>query len=108
LSTSGSSKDKAVETFKLPPPIPTHPSKEILEKSKFFGKGKKKMIMNKALQNKLYTQTVSPSVSEISKANVLLKRKPRHLHMSSSYKMEPSRKVRFKEGGLNLLFDLEK
>ena len=43
------------EIVKLPSSISTYPSKEILEKSKFFGKEKKKAIVNKALQNKLYT-----------------------------------------------------
>ena len=51
LSTSGLSKDKVVEIVKLLSPIPIYPSKEILEKSKFFGKGKKKATVNKALQN---------------------------------------------------------
>ena len=42
LSTSSLSKDKVAEIVKLPSPIPACLSKEILEKSKFFGKEKKK------------------------------------------------------------------
>ena len=67
LSTSSSSKDKVAEIIKLSPPIPTCPSKEILEKSNFFGKEKKKVIVNKALQNKSYAQVASPHISEILK-----------------------------------------
>ena len=43
------------EIVKLPSSISTYPSKKILEKFKFFGKEKKKAIVNKALQNKSYT-----------------------------------------------------
>ena len=66
-STSGLFKNKAVEMVKLPPPIPACPFKKILEKSKFFSKGKKKATVNKALQNKSYAQVAGPSVSEILK-----------------------------------------
>jgi len=54
--TSGSFKNKVVEIVKLSLSIPTYPSKKILEKSKFFGKGKKKVTVNKAPQNKSYCQ----------------------------------------------------
>jgi len=67
LSTSGLSKDKVAEIVKLPPPISAHPFKEVLEKSKFFSKEKKKVTVNKVLQNKSYTQVVGPSISEILK-----------------------------------------
>jgi len=39
--TSGKPKNKTAEIIKLSPSIPTHLSKEVLEKSKFFSKGKK-------------------------------------------------------------------
>ena len=67
LSNFRSSKDKAVEIIKLPPPIPAHPSKEVLKKSKFFSKEKEPMTMNKAPQKKSYAQVIGPSVSEILK-----------------------------------------
>ena len=38
--TSGESKDKAAKIVRLPPPIPAHLFKEVLEKSKFFRKKK--------------------------------------------------------------------
>ena len=40
-SNSNTSKDKAVKIIRLPPSIPAHLSKEVLEKSKFFSKEKK-------------------------------------------------------------------
>jgi len=67
LSNSRSSKDKAVEIIKLPPPILAHLSKEVLKKSKFFRKEKKPMTMNKASQKKSYAQVIGPSISEILK-----------------------------------------
>jgi len=50
LLNSGSSTDKKAEVIRLSPPILACPFKEVLEKSKFFGKGKgkKPMSMNKA------------------------------------------------------------
>ena len=48
LSNSSSFKNKAVKIVKLPPSIPAYLSKKILEKSKFFGKGKKLVTMDKA------------------------------------------------------------
>jgi len=53
---SGSSTDKKAEVIRLPPSIPTHPPKEVLEKLKFFGKEKRKkpMFMNKVSQKQLY------------------------------------------------------
>ena len=67
MSTSGLSKNKVAEIVKLSPPISAHPSKEVLEKSKFFSKGNKKVTVNKVLQNKSYTQVVGPSILEILK-----------------------------------------
>ena len=55
------------EIIKFSSPIPTCLSKEILKKSNFFGKEKKKVIVNKALQNKSYAQMASPNVLEILK-----------------------------------------
>ena len=66
-SNTGSSKNKIVEIVKLPPSIPVHPSKEVLEKSRFFGKGKKPMSMYKVSQRKLYAQVAGPSVLDILK-----------------------------------------
>jgi len=66
-STSGLSKDKVAETIKLPPPIPAHSSKEVFERSKFFGKGKKPMTINKLPQKLSYTQAAGPSVTGILK-----------------------------------------
>jgi len=54
-----------VEIVKLPTPIPACQSKEVLEKSKFFSKEKKKVIVNKTPQNKLYAQAAGLSVLEI-------------------------------------------
>ena len=69
LLNSGSFTDKKAEVIRLPPSIPAHPSKKVLEKLKFFGKGKKKkpMSMNKAPQKQLYAQVIGPSVSDILK-----------------------------------------
>ena len=68
LSTSNSSKDKTVKIFKYSPSISACLFKKVLEKSKFFGKGKKKVTMNKVPQNKSYVQVAGPSVSEILKS----------------------------------------
>jgi len=67
LSNSGSSKDKAAEIIKLSPLISACPSKEILKKSKFFGKEKELMTTNKASQKWSYVQVAGLSVSEILK-----------------------------------------
>ena len=40
-SNGSKSKDKSAEIAKLPPSIPARPPKEVLEKFKFFKKGKK-------------------------------------------------------------------
>ena len=42
------------------------------------------------------------------KANVLSKIKLRYFQVSFSYKIGPSKRVRFKERGLKFLIDLEK
>jgi len=45
----GFSKDKQAEIVRIPPPIPAYPSKEILEKLRFFDKkGKKPISTNQA------------------------------------------------------------
>jgi len=44
----GSSKDKQAKIVRISSPIPAHPPKEILEKSRFFDKkGKKPISTNK-------------------------------------------------------------
>jgi len=67
LLTSGLSENKVVKIVKLSSLIPTCPFKEILKNSKFFGKEKKKVTVNKALQNKLYAQVAGLSILEILK-----------------------------------------
>jgi len=47
LLNTGLAKDKIAEIVKLPPSIPACPSKKVLEKSRFFSKGKKPMSMYK-------------------------------------------------------------
>jgi len=53
--TSGKNKDKAAKIVKLPPPIPTCLSKEVLEKSKFFGKDKSSISKVNTNTRKSYT-----------------------------------------------------
>jgi len=69
LSNSSSSTNKKAEVFRLSPPIPICPSKEVLEKSKFFGKEKRKksMYMNKIPQKQSYTQVAGLSILDILK-----------------------------------------
>ena len=52
--SSKKSKDKVAEIIKLSSPISVHSPKEILEKSKFFGKGKKFMKTVNTNVRKLY------------------------------------------------------
>jgi len=40
---------KVSHNIKLPPSIPVHPSKKVLEKSRFFDKGKKPMFIYKVV-----------------------------------------------------------
>ena len=67
LSNFSSSKNKTDKIVKLPPPIIACLPKEVLEKSKFSGKGKKPVTMNKTSQNRSYTQVAGSSVLEILK-----------------------------------------
>ena len=69
LSNSSSSTNKKVEVVKLSPSIPICPSKEVLEKSRLFGKGKRKksMSMNKVPQKQSYTQVAGLSILDILK-----------------------------------------
>jgi len=66
-SFSGKYKGKAVKIVKLSPPIPVHPPKEVLEKSKFFGKGKKSTTATSSNSRKSYVQATSSNVSDILK-----------------------------------------
>jgi len=60
-------KGKAAEIVKLPPFIPVHLPKEVLEESKFIEKGKKpKMVINTNAK-KSYTQAISSNVLDILK-----------------------------------------
>ena len=52
--SSKKSKDKVAEIIKLSSPISVHSPKEILEKSKFFGKGKNFMKTVNTNVRKLY------------------------------------------------------
>jgi len=69
LSNSSSFTDKKAKVVRLPPFIPAYPPKEVLEKSKFFGKEKRKKLisMNKAPQKQSYAQVAGPSVLDILK-----------------------------------------
>jgi len=67
LSNTGSSKNKTAKIVKLSSLISAHLSKEVLEKSRFFGKGKKPMSIYKASQRKSYVQVADPNVLDILK-----------------------------------------
>ena len=60
-------KDKAVEIVRLFLSITAQPSKKVLEKSKFFGKGKKPMATVKTNTRQSYTQVANPKVTNILK-----------------------------------------
>ena len=62
--SSSKSKGKVVESVKLLSPIPVYSPKEILEKSKFFGKNKKSMKTVNTNVRKLYAQVTSSNVSD--------------------------------------------
>jgi len=66
-SNSSISKDKAAEIVRISSSIPVHPSKEVLEKSKFFSKGKKPMAIVKTNQKQSYAQVTGSNVSNILK-----------------------------------------
>jgi len=53
LSNTGSSKDKTAEIVKLSSLISAHSSKEVLEKSRFFGKGKKTNVYIQSISKKV-------------------------------------------------------
>jgi len=63
--TSSKNKGKAAEIVKLPPPIPACLPKEVLEKSKFFGKDKSSTSKANANTRKSYVQATNPKVSDI-------------------------------------------
>ena len=65
--SSNKSKGRVVEIVKLPPPIPMCLSKEILEKSKFFRKGKELVTTTNSNPGKLYTQMNRSNISNILK-----------------------------------------
>jgi len=64
--TSGNSKGKAVEIIKLLL-YPVYLSKEVLEKSKFFGKDIKSITVTNTNSKKLYTQVTGSKVFDILK-----------------------------------------
>jgi len=66
-SHSDRSEGKVVEIVKLLPSISACPSKEVLEKSKFFGKGKKSKTVINTNVRKSYAQVTSSNVSDILK-----------------------------------------
>jgi len=77
------SKGKAVEIVKLPSPISACLSKEVLEKSKFFGKDKKSKTVINTNARKSYAQTTSSNVSDIHRIiNNIDKTKP-HIKMTT-------------------------
>jgi len=65
--SSNKSKGRVVEIVKLSPPIPVCPPKEILEKSKFFRKGKKLVTTTNSNPRKSYTQINRSNVSNTLK-----------------------------------------
>jgi len=66
-SNSSISKNKAAKIVRISSSIPVHPSKEVLEKSKFFSKGKKPMATVKTNQKQSYAQITGSNVSNILK-----------------------------------------
>ena len=60
-------KDKAAEIIKLPPPILVRLSKEVLEKSKFFKKGKNQVKTVKLNNKQSYAQAVNSKITDILK-----------------------------------------
>ena len=60
-------KEKIVEIVKLPSLIPACLPKKVLEKSKFFRKGKKSKMAINTNARKLYTQGTSSNISDILK-----------------------------------------
>ena len=74
--TMGESKGKAAEIVRLPPPILAHPSKKVLEKSKFFGKRKNTITKTKMNTRQLYAQVANLKVTNI------LKLKENYLNLS--------------------------
>ena len=74
--TLGESKDKAAEIIRLPPPILAHPSKKVLEKSKFFGKRKNTITKTKINTRQSYAQVANLKVTNI------LKLKENYLNLS--------------------------
>ena len=71
-SHSDRSEEKVVEIVKLPPSISAYPPKEALEKSKFFGKGKKSKIVINTNVRKSYAQMTSSNVSDILKLKKII------------------------------------
>ena len=66
-SNSSKSKEKSAEIAKISPLIPARPSKEVLEKSKFFKKGKKSATTVKLNNKHSYAQVVNSKVNDILK-----------------------------------------
>ena len=67
LSNSNKPKNKVVEIARLFLPISAQLLKKVLEKSNFFGKGKKPIAMIKINTRQLYAQVVNPKVTNILK-----------------------------------------
>ena len=65
--SSGKSKGKVAEIVKLLSLISVCLPKEILEKSKFFGKGNKSMKTDHTNSRKLYVQATSSNITDILK-----------------------------------------
>ena len=82
--TSGKLKSKVAEIIKLPPSISMHLSKEVLEKSNFFDKGKNSMTKTNTNSRKSYAQATNPKVSNILKLKKnylnLLAKKIKNIH----------------------------
>jgi len=98
------SKDKQVEVVELPPSISVRPSKEILEKLKFFNKKSKKAKKpekSKTLQS--YAQASAPNVGKILKlkeifSNLLAKKiKNIHKTINNSGNIKPKINIITKE-----------
>ena len=65
---NSTNKEKQVEVVKIPPPIPPRPSKETLEKSKFYKKIYIKSKENTNTKDRhLYAQVLTSKVNEILK-----------------------------------------